>query len=150
MDYLFTFQNDNDQDLFIHLAHRLGIEARWVAVDPNPEYDHQWRFAGEGAFAGVITGVNHALHNDPDLSNGSPSTNDELQPTGGAKRNNDQDPSTHTRWTQEAKRELVHTAVTKWGYLTDQGLLEDDVRRDLSTGATPSPHAQNEVKVQRP
>ena len=62
MNYLFTFPDQQTAEAFLTMAEKCSTQARWISIDPNPEYDHEWRFTDDHTFDSVFTTVQEVIN----------------------------------------------------------------------------------------
>lgn len=121
MDYIFSFPDDATLRKFTDLARENSVTARWITIDPNPEHDHEWRFTDELIFESVFDAVQDIINQELAPSQDSP-----VWPE-----------TTPWRWTTQQKRDLVNIAVTKWGFLGNNGPIPQDVISAYEKGLLP-------------
>ena len=54
MNYLFTFPDNLTEKQFLDLAAQRNVTAKWVSLNPNPLYNHEWQFTDEKIFPTVL------------------------------------------------------------------------------------------------
>ena len=110
MPHLFTFPDKTTANVFTTLAQQCDVHTRWIAVDPNPDYDHEWRFTDDLIFESVFNTtfeiINDALADRPRTKRDECST--------------------------QHKSDLIDLPITEWGYLGNNGPEPRDVITELS------------------
>ena len=128
--FIFTFEDRATRDEFLDLAQKNGVPARWTAVDPNPEYEHEHEFAYEEMFEGlawtVIRTIEEDIENYVDEGEDRSGTGQYAWPDLAIKE-----------WNQEDRRDRVRLAVTRWNHIGPNGAEPASVLRDHKAGLIP-------------
>ena len=125
--YLVDCLDQGQEEMLLRDLSRLGIPHRWVAMDPNPEYDGEHLVGDISSYWQLIESVSQLLAEDPGHTDWP-----------------DLDPDL---WPEEDRRTLVHLAATRWNYLGANGCEGPDVTRDYHLGLLP--HTGNPVNLEK-
>ena len=106
------------------LARSLGGRSRWVAVNPNQQYDHEWEMADETAWTAITEDAGGIIREFLEQPAASSSGTEQVWPAA----------PQSVVWGPEQKRLLVRLAVQKWGYCGNSGCYEAAVIESLERG----------------
>ena len=108
---ILTFPDRATEDLFLRMAREQGIDARWVAVNPNLEYDHEWQFTDDMIWDSLAPSIAEIINEE--FHGGQP-----VWPR-----------NPFSSWLPFQRRMLIEMAVTRWGRGSPNGAIREDLVR---------------------
>ena len=122
-DYIFTFPNESTENQFLQMAHNEQVPIRWIALDPNSEYDGEHQLTSEDVWNALSSSIMDTLcDNLTDQENSPPWPRSPFE-----------------EWTQSSKRALIFLAVTEFACVGDRLPEPTSIIRAFKDGRLPNP-----------
>ena len=122
-DYIFSFQDEDQERDFLEMAQARGVKPKWVAVDPNPEFDGEHKFADEDVWNALSKCIQETLEDSlSEEENQPPWPRTSLE-----------------QWEQESRRQLILLAVKEFACIGDQLPKQASILRAFREGQLPNP-----------
>ena len=116
--FIVDFPDQETQDQILNMAHQQKVHTKWIIVDPNTEYLHEFQFAEEAIWYSLSEAITITINDEPEGQAKWPTL-------------------PFKEWPVQDRRTLITLAVTRWNYLGPNGADSESVIRDYRQGMIP-------------